>query len=99
MLIGGNGHKVGHHDGTGDHYRSLQDFGHRWWAVDEFPDRWSAHDYVSGDKVPFVGRFTRASDHTYVATGVGKWGMTNGIAAAMMMAPFTTSMWKAERRM
>ena len=86
LLVGGNSHKIGLDKPTSKHYLSLQEFGRRWWDVGDFPERWSAHDYVSVDKVPFVGRFTRASDHTYVATGFGKWGMTNGVAAAMMIS-------------
>jgi Rieske Fe-S protein len=85
-LVSGNGHKLGLDAPTTKHYAALQDFGRRWWNVDDYPHRWSAHDYVSVDKVPFVGRFTRASEHAYVATGFGKWGMSNGVAAAMIIS-------------
>ena len=39
------------------------------------------HDYV-----PYVGRLRRGSEHLYAATGYSKWGMTNGTAAAMIVA-------------
>ena len=48
--------------------------------------RWSAQDYVPADSVPYVGRLTRGSERLYVATGLKKWGMTNGTAAAMMIS-------------
>ena len=86
ILIGGNGHKLGLDSPTAKHYAALEEFGRTWWGVQSYPYRWSAHDYVSVDKVPFVGRFTRLSDHAYVATGFGKWGLTNGIAAAHIIS-------------
>jgi Rieske Fe-S protein len=46
---------------------------------------WSTQDYLSVDKVPFVGRLTRRSRHVWVATGFGKWGMTNGTVAATIL--------------
>lgn len=86
LLVSGNGHKVAHDSPTSKHYESLQAFGNDWWGVSDYPYRWSTHDYVSVDKVPFVGRFTRATEHVYTATGFGKWGMANGVAAAMMIS-------------
>jgi nitrite reductase/ring-hydroxylating ferredoxin subunit len=48
--------------------------------------RWSAQDYKSADGLPFIGRLTAGAERVYVATGFGKWGMTNGTAAAMIIA-------------
>jgi Rieske Fe-S protein len=41
---------------------------------------------VTVDSVPYVGPLTRWSDRVQVATGFGKWGLTNGTAAAMLLA-------------
>ncbi len=86
LLIGGNGHHVGGDSANEARYDKLMEFGSRWFGVDDWPHRWSTHDYLSVDRVPFVGRFTRGSDHVRVATGFGKWGMCNGVAAAMMLS-------------
>jgi Rieske Fe-S protein len=85
LLVGGAGHHVGSESDTSGHYRELMDFGQKWWGVGEFPYRWSTHDYVSVDKVPFIGRFRRTSNHVYTATGFGKWGMAAGVAAALLI--------------
>jgi len=39
---------------------------------------------VSADHLPFVGRLP-GHDGGFVATGFGKWGMTNGVAAAIIL--------------
>ena len=51
--------------------------------------RWSAHDHRSADGLPFVGRLVPGSN-VLVATGFGKWGMTNGAAAARILSDLLT---------
>lgn len=36
--------------------------------------------------MPFVGTLPRGQGHIYVATGYGKWGMTNAVAAALHLS-------------
>ena len=87
ILVGGEGHKPGEDDDTRERYGALEAF-----LRDEFPaaaavtHRWSTQDYMSVDRVPYVGRLTRRGDRVLVATGFGKWGLTNGTAAARMLA-------------
>jgi nitrite reductase/ring-hydroxylating ferredoxin subunit len=53
--------------------------------VEAIPYRWSAQDYVTADGAPYVGRSPRMK-HVLVATGFQKWGLSNGTAAALMLA-------------
>jgi len=85
LMIGGAGHKVGRASPTSARYEELEEFGLRWWDIGGWPHRWSTHDYVSVDRVPFIGRFSRTSDHVFVATAFGKWGLAAGVAAAMII--------------
>jgi len=85
LLVGGEGHKTGTVEDTGSHYERLER-----WAEDRFglasaTYRWATQDNVSVDKVPYIGRLTRGSEHVFTATGFGKWGMTNGTASAMIL--------------
>lgn len=48
--------------------------------------RWVNEDYRSTDHLPFVGRSSSMRDAYLVATGFGAWGLTNGAAAAIMLA-------------
>ena len=53
------------------------------WTRAEY--RWSTHDYVPLDKLPYIGRLRRGDDRLYVATGFAKWGMTKGTLAAAII--------------
>lgn len=44
--------------------------------------RWSTHDYVPADKLPYIGRLRRGDNRILTATGYAKWGMTKGVLAA-----------------
>lgn len=54
-------------------------------AVREIAWRWTNQDYMPMDHVPFVGR-PSADEPVYVATGFHGWGLSNGTAAAMIIA-------------
>jgi glycine/D-amino acid oxidase-like deaminating enzyme/nitrite reductase/ring-hydroxylating ferredoxin subunit len=87
IQVGGNGHKTGDEADTPSRYDQLEAYLREHW-----PDagtaqyRWSTQDYMAHDKVPYVGRLRRGSEHLFVATGYSKWGMTNGTAAAMILS-------------
>ncbi|HEY8546163.1 MAG TPA: FAD-dependent oxidoreductase [Acidimicrobiales bacterium] len=85
LVAGGYGHGVGDAD-TAEHAARLEA-----WARHAFPgadvtDRWSAHDQMSSDGVPFVGRLAPGESRRWVATGFGKWGFTNAAVAAELIA-------------
>lgn len=86
LLVGGFGHDVGRAGSEQAHVDSLVD-----WATTHFPsavprERWSAQDYDSIDRLPYVGPILPGEDRILVATGFAKWGLTNGTAAALAMA-------------
>ena len=85
-LVGGQNHRTGHGDGTTERYRSLERRASERLSVDSVEYRWSTQDFVSVDGVPFVGRLGPQSDNVYVATGFGGWGMTNGVAAGLVLS-------------
>jgi glycine/D-amino acid oxidase-like deaminating enzyme/nitrite reductase/ring-hydroxylating ferredoxin subunit len=85
-ILGGEGHKVGHEDDTRGCYAALEEWARREFTVAEVGYRWSAQDYESVDGFPYVGRLTSGHHRVYVATGFRKWGMTNGTAAAVILA-------------
>ncbi|MDF8264862.1 FAD-dependent oxidoreductase [Luteipulveratus flavus] len=83
LLIGGDGHVVGRTRSERAHLNRLRD-----WTAEYFPGavethHWSAQDYTSHDGVPYVGGMPRSLGKVYVATGYAKWGLTNGVAAAL----------------
>ena len=48
--------------------------------------RWMTEDYDSMDGLPFVGKLMPISKHVFTATGFSAWGITNGVAAAHLLA-------------
>lgn len=87
LLVGGEGHKPGEEPDTERRYRTLESFARDRFGVDgDATHRWSTQDYLSVDRVPYVGRLTRRSGHLLTATGYGKWGLTNGTVAGQILA-------------
>ena len=88
LVVGGDSHPPGEADTTAFD-ADLEAWARRTFSVAAVDQRWSAQDYRSADGVPYVGRSPRTS-RTFVATGFKKWGMTNGTAAAMLLADLVT---------
>ncbi len=85
IIIGGEHHKTGQSDNTEKHYLALAEFADGIFTLEDIPYRWSTQDCMTLDDLPYVGHFTSDTPNLYVATGYGKWGMTNSIAAAMIL--------------
>lgn len=85
ILISGEHHKTGQGENTMNHYNNLRDFAEQTFDVESIPYRWSTQDYSTADGVPYAGHHTADSPNLYVASGFGKWGMTNSTASAMLI--------------
>ncbi len=85
LILGGEGHKVGHDDDTTRRYAALEAWAGEHFDTEPVEYRWSAQDYVPADGLPFVGHLP-GRDGAFVATGFGKWGMSNGVASALILA-------------
>jgi glycine/D-amino acid oxidase-like deaminating enzyme/nitrite reductase/ring-hydroxylating ferredoxin subunit len=85
LLIGGEGHTVGRARSPRAHLDTLREWAAQWFPGAEETHAWSAQDYSSHDGLPFIGALPRGRGHLYLATGYGKWGLTNGVAAALSL--------------
>ncbi|HHU38643.1 MAG TPA: FAD-dependent oxidoreductase [Propionibacterium sp.] len=86
LMVGGNGHVVGREDSAAALVEDLVS-----WTQASFPGAqplhaWSAQDYRSSDRVPFVGPLAWSEGRVHVATGYNKWGMTNAVASGLALA-------------
>ena len=86
LVVGGAGHTVGRKDSPRTSYDELVGWTKRYFPGATPTHYWSAQDYVAIDELPYVGPLLPGSDHFFVATGFAKWGMTNGVAAALLLA-------------
>lgn len=86
LLVGGNGHVTGRAAsprGRLDEIRS--------WTREMFGDvvethAWSAQDYVPHHALPYAGPLLPGRGDIVFAGGYSKWGMTNGVAGAHVLA-------------
>jgi glycine/D-amino acid oxidase-like deaminating enzyme/nitrite reductase/ring-hydroxylating ferredoxin subunit len=86
LQVGGEGHKAGEEENTPARYAELERFlGEHWPEAGPVEYRWSTQDYMSFDRVPYIGRLRRGSSHVYMATAFNKWGMSSGTLAAMLL--------------
>ena len=86
IQAGGQGHKPGRAGDEPQRYDILEGFLREHWPeAGPVEYRWSTQDYMSVDRVAFVGRLNRRSKHVFVATGYSKWGMTGGTVAAELI--------------
>lgn len=86
LLVGGGGHKVAHDDSSMESYKDIVAFGKKYFPVETPAFRWSSQDYISVDRVPYIGKISRGYDNVYVATGFKKWGMSNGAFAGILIS-------------
>jgi glycine/D-amino acid oxidase-like deaminating enzyme/nitrite reductase/ring-hydroxylating ferredoxin subunit len=90
VLFGGDSHVTGQEENTHQYYEALEAFASQTFGIKEIPFRWSAQDPITLDKIPFVGHYSSSTENIFVATGYRKWGMTNGINAALLITDLVT---------
>jgi Rieske Fe-S protein len=84
VLVGGESHRTGESDPR-ERYRKLEEFARERFQVESVQYRWATQDNMPVDGVPYVGRLWPLSDRLLTATGFKKWGLAQGVAAAMMI--------------
>ena len=85
LIVGGEGHKTGQGGDTAERYRALERFAREHWDVESIDYQWASQDNESVDHVPYIGKFAPHSSRLYTATGFRKWGLAQGVAAAMIL--------------
>ncbi len=86
FLVGGNGHPVGRSSHTECAFADLEHWTSQYFPTASFTHAWSAQDYRPISGVPYVGTLGWSDERVATATGYDKWGMTNGVAAALRLA-------------
>ena len=86
LLVGGNGHPTGREHSASERLDVL-----RRWTAEHFPaseevSAWSAQDYVPHGALPYAGPVLPGTSGLLMTGGYSKWGLTNGVAAAHVVA-------------
>lgn len=85
VLAGGEGHPATESVDSAERYRRLAAFVRDRLGSGEIAFRWSTQDAMPADGLPYVGLMAPESRHVHVITGLRKWGLTNGTAAALIL--------------
>jgi glycine/D-amino acid oxidase-like deaminating enzyme/nitrite reductase/ring-hydroxylating ferredoxin subunit len=84
LIVVGGDHETGAEEDTYAAYQGLVDWVDELWGTKVQPEyRWSAEDYSTPDQLPYVG--TAPGSPILIATGMHKWGLTNGTVAAGLL--------------
>lgn len=87
LIIGGQGHMFGHNDlSPTERFNRCEQITRRHFSVGAIHNRWSAHDYRTIDRIPFIGKLGPFSDTIFIGAGFNKWGLTGGTVAGMILS-------------
>jgi glycine/D-amino acid oxidase-like deaminating enzyme/nitrite reductase/ring-hydroxylating ferredoxin subunit len=86
LIVGGESHKTGTGGDTTERYIALEAWARERFDVEAVEYRWSAQDAMPADGIPYVGKLSPIARSVWTASGFRKWGITNGAAAAIMLA-------------
>ncbi|WP_067660901.1 FAD-dependent oxidoreductase [Nocardia harenae] len=86
LLVGGNGHPVGRTGSEQAAVDDLVDWTRRWYPGAVPLHTWSAQDYLPIGELPYAGPLLPGEHRILTGTGYAKWGLTNGVAAALALA-------------
>ena len=89
VIVGGNGHQMGE-SASAERWSDLEVWAEKYLGEIGVRYRWATHDLVTTDRVPFIGRLRGTAERSWVATGFGKWGMTNSYVAARLITDAIT---------
>lgn len=90
LLIGGESHRSGEGKDEDQCYANLKEFAKEHLQINDISYQWSAQDFITLDKMPYIGPVTKGQPSILIATGFQKWGMTNGTLAANIIADTIT---------
>ncbi|MFP3580398.1 FAD-dependent oxidoreductase [Arthrobacter sp. fls2-241-R2A-200] len=85
LLVGGYGHTAGRAASPQQHLDDLLGWAQEHYPGSEVTHTWSAQDYQATNLMPFFGKLPRGHGRIFFATGYNKWGLSNGVAAALSL--------------
>jgi glycine/D-amino acid oxidase-like deaminating enzyme/nitrite reductase/ring-hydroxylating ferredoxin subunit len=86
LIVLGPSFTTGNDGDVAERFRDLERWVRANLPAGEVAWRWVNEDYDSPDRVPYAGELAKGAPGMYVATGFNGWGISNGTAAAMLIA-------------
>jgi len=86
LVAGGPGHAVGRHSDPRRLVAELDDWVRAHWPDAQRTHVWSAQDYRTPDRLPWISARPGSRGRVLLATGFDKWGMSSGAMAAIALS-------------
>ena len=86
LIVGGESHKTGQGGDVAGRYAELERYARERFDVEAIEYRWGAQDAMPADGIPYVGPVRPGEERVFTGSGFRKWGMTNGVVAAHILA-------------
>ena len=86
LIAGGEDHKTGHEENTGQCFLKLESHIRKYFEVDSIPFKWSSQYFEPADGLPYIGQLPGNAENVLVATGFGGNGIIYGTASALILA-------------
>lgn len=83
LIINGENHKIIKNENEINRFNKLKKFAYENYNITEIYKKWTINQLHSVDNIPFIGNLTKSSKNIYIATGFGRWGISNAAAAAI----------------
>lgn len=77
FLIGGQSHTTGDGFSNEERYEKILEMAQKMFDVKDPDFKWSTHDLMTADQVPFIGRLHPDILNAYTITGLNAWGLAN----------------------
>lgn len=82
LLLGGGGHRTGKRGGG---FEEVENFVRSYYPKAKVVTCWATQDCMTLDRLPYIGQYSSKTPNIFVATGFNKWGLTNSMAAALLL--------------
>lgn len=85
LLVGGQSHRLGDDSSEQSRYEEIDQFAKKVFGVNDPIYRWSSHDMITKDRVPFIGQLDPNYSQVYTQTGFSKWGLADAATGAKVL--------------
>lgn len=85
LIAGGEDHKTGHEENTGECFSRLENYVRRYFDVETACYSWSSQYYEPADGFPYIGRLPGSSGKIFTATGFRGNGMIFGTISSQII--------------
>lgn len=86
LLVGGQSHPVGDDRSEMERYEELAKVAKETFGETDIVYRWSSHDLMTKDRIPWIGVLHPDYPKLYTLTGFNKWGLANAAVGAKLIA-------------